>query len=64
MPLFRRDLPTPTSETVTVNSGVGELPRERDTSQRVVPSEAAYSWIERCPRDKYAITPTGSVPRS
>jgi hypothetical protein len=50
--------------TPTVNSGRGALAAARDTTGRHVPSEPAYTFEERCPRETERITPSGSVPRT
>lgn len=52
-----------TSTTPAVNSGRGSLPAGRDVVGRRVPSEPAYTYVERAPRETHRITPSGSVAR-
>ena len=56
-------MPTPKTETPTVNSGQGALPATRDTSGRRVPSEPAYTYTETAARETERITPNGAQPR-
>lgn len=52
-----------TTTTPTVNTGKGALPATTDKCNRRVPSEPAYTYTERSPRETHRINGDGSSTR-